>query len=315
MSRLGWRARRQQGVRSARLSTGDPLGSRHSCPSSDPSQEAEPSSGDPESARRALGAGGVSSRPRWDPPVTGAAVSPHSGQRRGLASAGFLAGVLPVCPHLRGRHPVSVCIGGRCTPSSWGLTAPHPRGGLQHPILWGSPHPVFLGESPHPVLVGGCRTPSTWGSLHPVLLGGHCTLSSWEVAASCPCTVGKGWRRWSAAGPNSRLAVSSWTCRAAPRPRARDWHLIGKGSLQTWLSDGLPDKGWSWGPDCRSCLCEKGRVRVRPWTEDAHPEAEQPQSRGWGCRHEPRAPRAPRAGEAGRVLPPEPGGSPPGRES
>lgn len=69
---------------------------------------------------------------------------------------------------------------------------------------------------------------------------------------------GKGWRWWSAAGPNSRLAGSSWTCGAAPRPRARDRHLIGKGSLQTWLSDGPPDKGWSWGPDCCSRLCKKG---------------------------------------------------------
>ena len=324
MSRLGWRACRQQGVRSARLSTGDPLGSRHGCPSSDPSQEAEPSSGDPEAGGRALGAGGLSSRLRCDPRVTCAAVSPHSGQRRGLASAGFLAGVLPVCPHLRGTAPCErvhrwslhpVLLGGHCTPSSWGVIAPHPRGGHCTPSSWGfaAPHP--LGFTAHRLFLGVTTPRPCRGLPHPVLLGGHCTPSSWEVTTSYPRTAGKGWRRWSVAGPNSRLAGSSWTCGAAPRPRARDRHLIGKGSRQMWLSDGPPDKGWSWGPDCRSRLCEKGQVRVRPWTEDAHPEAEQPRSRGWGCRHEPRAPRAPRAGEAGRVLPPEPGGSPPGRES
>ena len=125
--------------------------------------------------------------------VTRAAVSPYSGQRRGLASSGFLADVLPVCPHLRGTvprervhgrslHPVLVGVHRTPSsrvhrnPSSWGITAPHPPGGSLHPILLGSchtpsswgittPHPP--GGSPHSILLGGHRTPSLWGFAAP----------------------------------------------------------------------------------------------------------------------------------------------------
>ena len=183
------------------------------------------SSGAPESGRRALGAGGLSLGHAMTCTVTRAAVSPHSGQRRGLASAGFLADVLPVCPHLRG-------------------TGPRERvhGRSLHPVLRGSPHPVFLGSH---------RTPSSWGvtaphlpggSSHPILLGSHHTLSAccWkevEAVVSGQSRLSAGWRL-----PDFG---------AAPCPRARDCDLSGKGSLQMRLSEGSRDERWSWGPDCR----------------------------------------------------------------
>ena len=170
------------------------------------------SSGAPESGRRALGAGGLSLGHAMTCTVTRAAVSPHSGQRRGLASAGFLADVLPVCPHLRG-------------------TGPRERvhGRSLHPVLRGSPHPVFLGSH---------RTPSSWGvtaphppggSLHPIFLGGHRTPSSWGVTIPCPRAVGKRWRRWSVASPDSRLAGGSRTSGLLPVPEPATVTLVERG--------------------------------------------------------------------------------------
>lgn len=181
--------------------------------------------------------------------VTRAAVSPYSGQRRGLASSGFLADVLPVCPHLRGTVPRErvhgrslhpVLVGVHRTPSSWGVAAPHPPWELPHPVLLGDHHTPSSwgittlhppGGSPHPILVGVCSTPSS---------GVHCTPSSWGITAPHPpgesphpvrvlLERGGGSGQWPV---QTRLAGGSWTCGAAPCPRARDCDLTGKGSLQ-----------------------------------------------------------------------------------